>query len=243
LMVDEPGRAPAEEPPEQAAGYPALGEDPRTLSWRSSLFLLNQIFQSCRSLEILEPLAKPLLFRRLPARLGVRLRSLPAPVPPQPSVWEPAFSSGGSTYSDDPASQPSRGDLDWDEDLEPAEASLRTQLLKRLSVPQDSCVLLAAGLLRSCLQVSNLLPQGLLVQGGLLPPGPSDPGSQGPPLEVLLVASKSLQKHAEMRIVAVQALCRLCFDVAFTPQARSLSGSREWREEPLANIAAALRSA
>ena len=41
----------------------------------------------------------------------------------------------------------------------------------------------------------------------------------------------------------LQALCRLCLDVAFTPQARSLCGSREWRETPLLAIAEALRSA
>eukprot|EP00434_Breviolum_minutum_P021630 symbB.v1.2.019091.t1/scaffold1550.1/size112250/1 len=191
---------------------------PRLVSCRTALFLLHEIFQNAQRRDIAEPLAAALL--------GVG-NSDPIASPQLPEiveVWEPFVEKETET------SLP--------------QVNLRAQLLNLLKSEE---ALLAAGLLRSCLGLgmSNLLPQELLVDAGLLPPsqGYNTDDSTSASLEVLQIAAEALENHSSLNMVVVQGLCRLCMDVAFTPQARSLSDSKRWRERPMAAIAKALQSA
>eukprot|EP00931_Biecheleriopsis_adriatica_P029922 TRINITY_DN17696_c0_g1_i1.p1 TRINITY_DN17696_c0_g1~~TRINITY_DN17696_c0_g1_i1.p1 ORF type:complete len:879 (-),score=169.37 TRINITY_DN17696_c0_g1_i1:57-2657(-) len=256
------GSSGASQEPSQDAASPQLTEAVEgeatpvalpAISRSCALFLLHQVFDCCRSRPLLEPLASALLRRRLPVGLALRLRMSPPEPLPQAMMLETmsAFgsaneNSGGSSSS----VSPSGGYATCpDEELEPSDCSLRSELLRMLKAdPSDTCVLLVAGVLKSCLSASNLLPQELLVESGLLPPWGSwkdlprtSPGMV--PLEVLLAVSEALEQHASLRVVVVQVLCRLCLDVAFTPQARGYKGSTHWREQLLATVAVAIRSA
>ncbi|CAK9093720.1 Protein CLEC16A (C-type lectin domain family 16 member A), partial [Durusdinium trenchii] len=221
------------------ACYPMLleslaAEDQSLLSWRTALFLLQEFFQTSQQRELVEPLATSLLATpgaaSAPARSSTSSRST---LKEAVDVWEPF-------KAEDP--EESVGVT-----VNAFSELYRPKILGHLLKEEP---LLTAALLRSCLGlgISNLLEQGLLIEAGLLPPLPghavtTPAAPAAPPLEVLHRAAAALEDHSSLNMVAIQALARLCLDVAFTPEARSLSGSKDWREKPLEAIQRGLRSA
>eukprot|EP00435_Cladocopium_sp_Y103_P022874 s2284_g5.t1 len=212
----------------QHACYPFLlhsvwTDTPELLSCRTALFLFHEIFQGVQRRDIVEPLALALLSD---GSGRTAASDLAAPQRPEIlEVWEPFKAE--DDLSATPTAPPVR---------------LRGKMLRLLRSKDEA--LLTAGIFRSCLSlgISNLLPSELLVDTGLLPPAPRARPMETP-LEVLLMAAEALENHSSLSMLVVQALCRLCMDVAFTPQARSLSGAKDWTQRPKAAVGRAMQGA
>lgn len=202
------------------------------LSPATVLYVLHQVFETCKSSRILlEPLASALLGPRMAP--GVLRRCLRGP-PPPPATYRatnPDVSGPASQDGPPPEEEEADGAGEDGDDYEDGEVSVRSQLLGLLEGPTDACVLLAAGTLRACLACRKVLPDALLRAGGLLPAeepqrpsyllglgtgGGSGEGVNmaGHPLELLLMVLRALERHTSLRVVVVQGLVQLTLDLA-----------------------------
>jgi len=177
-------------PAAAGTGDAACGSAPEAcqLSPACALFVLHQVFDTCgRSRVLMEPLAAALLQPRLPAAYASYCLHAPAPPPTyratNPDVSGPA-SSPAVTVTLGPESAKeewSPEDIDLSEhmlgfnrdehvdDREAGQVSVRGRFMAYLEGPSDTCVLLAAGVLRACLACRNVLPPALLAETGILP--------------------------------------------------------------------------
>jgi len=251
------------------------------LSPASSLFILHQVFDTMRSKVLLAPLATALLRPILPTEIVDRCLG---PVPPPPATYKATNAdvcgppsvdgvAGAQVQATTSAQQlvgSPRGFPFNDDGRAVPNASVRSCLLSCLRAPTDSCVLLAAVVLRACLKCKDVLPRALLEEAHLLPSvcrtkvneaqGSTDSDTMGAsgsiadeskqsgpaedaekhPLEVLLRTIQALEKQTSYRIVVIQALVLFAIELASEP---AVHGHANWTLAPVNAAQHAVKSA